>query len=116
VPTISLSRFSDMDILRIIIEKNLSEDEADSIFESELDQVKEDFHLMDLFQLTREEATAVIHGMPLIAVANWRENGWPDKCYICGKHIEVSAFGWWHKEVGGIYHLVHIDCVDGHLE
>jgi len=101
------------DIIKKIIEGSLTLDEA----YDEFDRVLESDHggkVPELLGLTKIEYTANCHSVGLDELAEWRKNGWPNKCAICGKKIVIENWGWFAREIndGESHELVHIDCMD----
>jgi len=101
------------DILAGLIDGSMSlqevEDKYDNIMESH-----DGGMLYDLLGISKAESTAFGHGLWFDELAEWRKNGWPNKCAICGKEIVIENWGWFAREIndGESHELVHIDCMD----
>jgi hypothetical protein len=65
--------------------------------------------------LSKEEWTAFAHGVDFDELARWRTEGWPDRCNVCGRAIDVSRFGWLATEAiegaSDSHVLTHVDCL-----
>lgn len=57
------------------------------------------------------EAAADALGVPFNVIAKWRYEGWPNKCFICKKNIEIEKFYWLPERMGeNIFQLKHTNC------
>lgn len=97
------------DILLELAEGKISPKQAEEIYISFMDSDQGD--VSGAFCLSKIEATAFLHGVGLPELAQWRKHGWPNKCILCGKALDVPKFGWMAKEIGPDRHaLEHIEC------
>ena len=96
------------DILDELRRKLISPKEAQSLFDAVLDSGE--MGLGEGVGMSKAEYTADCQGVSLEELAAWRKNGWPNKCPLCGKLIDVPKFGWLSKEVGDKHVLEHITC------
>ena len=90
-----------IDILSGIIKGELTVEQAYDIMEETIDkfhkgEIEGELHLF--LGLNNYEWTAISHSLDLQTLANWRKNGWPQKCYNCGSEIDYKKYGWRIKE------------------
>lgn len=98
------------DILKMVYDKELTEIEAQIMFEKTAD----DFHngiINDIsyeLNLNQYEWTAVCHGVYFLQLAKWRYSGWSKSCVKCKKELNYEMYGWtvFNDE------LCHIKCDD----
>lgn len=86
-----------IDILTKLINEEISKEEAYQIF----DEIVEKFHAGQIKNPPNEEMcmnnfewTAVMFGIDLAVLADWRKGGWPKSCSNCNKTIDYTKFGW----------------------
>lgn len=84
-----------IDILSEIIKGKLTVEQAYDI----LDETIEKFHSGELengipfmLGLNNYEWTAICHALDLLTLANWRLNGWPKECSICGSEFDYKKY------------------------
>ena len=110
-----------MDNLKYLYEGRISEDQAYDIFDREVDafhagefETSDDGTLLgspfeSLFGMDNFEFTAKCHGVPLSIVAQWRYQGWPDKCCVTNQRIDYRNDHWLAKEIAnGEYGLMKL--------
>ncbi len=98
------------DVLNSIINGEITAKQAQGL----MDDVVDRFHsgrlcgeIPDALSLDLYEWTAVCHGIDWAVLAQWRENGWHDKCDICGRELLHECGGWMIKNEK---QYVCIDC------
>ncbi|WP_431320042.1 hypothetical protein [Rhizobium sp. YTU87027] len=100
---------SEGDILSDLIEGRISVQQA----EQALDEILDSSLAADVqnqLGFSRAEWTAYAYGASLSELASWRQDGWPDRCIVCGNQIEIDRFGWIVIDVMGASRLKHISC------
>jgi len=102
-----------IDLIQAIIDGTMTFDEAFDMYDKLMDSDYEG-DIGEALGLSAIENTAWAHGVWFDELADWRKNGWPNKCAICGKEIVVENWGWFAREIddGESHELVHIDCMD----
>lgn len=100
-----------IDILAILMNKEISEQKAYDIY----DEVITKYHNGELqveprieLNLDEYEWTAFCHGISLKELAKWRDNGWPKYCARCGAKIDYKQYGWTIKE----NQLIGLNCCE----
>lgn len=63
----------------------------------------------DFLMLSIREASGAYMNVPFGVLADWRRNGWPKKCSLCGKPVR-SQYNFWIRKVKGEYRFLHHDC------
>lgn len=100
------------DVLDEICSARMRLDEAEELYDEIMDSdVGGD--LAELLGLSSEEWTAFGQGVWFDELAEWRKNGWPHKCVLCGEDIVLKSFGWLVLERDGVSCLRHIECRGG---
>jgi len=104
-------------ILKEIYEKKITEQDAYDFYEQVMNT---DIKNVETFLgCSISEWTAFIwNWVPLSTIAQWRYEGWPDICAICGKNIVIEKGEWTilkeekinNKIVKNV--IVHCDCYD----
>ncbi len=99
-----------MDLLYLIHEGTLDEAAAYEEYERGMDHAPET--LAQQLGMSHQEWTAFCHGVPFAQLAEWRYQGWPTSCGICGKSLDAAVFGWFGREVAPeVFRLVHVRCL-----
>jgi hypothetical protein len=99
------------DILNEIASGKLSEEQADEAIAEILDAGDDEtVDLAELLGLTTAEWTASAQGAWWEELANWRRNGWPTTCLVCGETVVVDNFGWLVVHINDKGELKHIKC------
>ncbi len=98
------------DILRELADGAVSPEEAERIYDAIMNAGKMDF--AEALGLNTLEATAYGYGVEFPELAKWRKEGWPNKCALCGKSIDIPNGGWMAKEFGPKFEhaLEHLAC------
>ncbi|WP_155640266.1 hypothetical protein [Burkholderia pseudomultivorans] len=98
-------------LLDELIEGRLSQEAAEKVYDLYMDNLTEaDPPVTEMLGFSKKEWTAHAHGAPFEVIAEWRERGWPDRCFLCGERIVSDDFGWLPREHEGKYGLRHIVC------
>ena len=106
-------RLEERDLLAELAAGGLTESEAYSI----LDDVRERSVLprsLELVSLSPAEWTACSKGLPLVVLADWREQGWPADCRRCGIDVDPDGLHWRVVKGGDDesgYGLEHLECL-----
>lgn len=99
------------DLLNKVFEKILTTDEAEQMLDYYLEHLTvADPPVHEMLGFSVKEWTAYAHGTPLDTIAEWRVNGWPNRCFVCKKEIISDNYGWFPREYEGKYELRHIVC------
>ncbi|WP_175961303.1 hypothetical protein [Burkholderia pyrrocinia] len=100
-----------LDLLNELIVGKLSAEEAESTCDFYLENLTaNDPPIIEMLSISRKERMAYAHGAPFEVIAQWRGNGWPDKCFLCGGKIVPENFGWLPREHDGKIQLRHVVC------
>jgi hypothetical protein len=104
-----------MDLLAAIHSGELSEEEAEKIFNSFWEQddldVDEDETWPHYFGFSGYEATAKAHGASLSVLVQYRYEGWPTTCSRCGKPLDYTQYHWlFTRDENYEPSLEHITC------
>ncbi|MFJ4294421.1 hypothetical protein ACIP1U_32380 [Cupriavidus sp. NPDC089707] len=98
------------DLLDDLIHGKITPDEADDICSGVLADTTLNIPAHEALGLTKVEWTAYAHGADFQEVADWRQHGWPDRCFVCGGRIKPESFGWLAREHNGKTQLKHVTC------
>ena len=80
-----------------------------TLYVSDLDGTLLGSPFESLFGMDNFEFTAKCHGVPLSIVAQWRYQGWPDKCCVTNQRIDYRNDHWLAKEIAnGEYGLMKL--------
>lgn len=115
---ISLTNMPVKDILQELHSNKIREDDAHEIISQIMHDI--DNGLYDQFRLAgnrvdlaaaygmnKYEWTAYCQGAPLSIIAQWRYNGWPDKCCNTDKELNYKHYHWLvKKDSNGEYGLM----------
>jgi hypothetical protein len=105
------STMKSRDILAELMSRASTIEEVEAFYDEIIDSGNSP-RLPELLCLSRQEWTAWCHSVGFVELASWRSEGWPNICKICGREIDVIAFGWLAQEKdGGPHWLVHIPCL-----
>ncbi|HLN23487.1 MAG TPA: hypothetical protein VK558_05830 [Patescibacteria group bacterium] len=96
-------------ILKEIESGSASEEEANNFLDKALYAPETAEHIL---MLSHTEWTAKCHGVSLGELAEWRYHGWPNRCIVCGKEIDVEHFGWLATELDDLDRslMKHVVC------
>jgi len=86
-----------IDILKKINMGKITEEQAYEIYDDvqdKFDSGKIKNYPQNELYLDNYEWTAFSFGISFEVLANWRKNGWPSKCAICGKILNYRQYGW----------------------
>lgn len=101
------------DLLKELHDGLLSGDAAYDVYDEVMDA--DAANAPALLGLSAIEWTAFGHGASFEEIASWRYDGWPSTCAICGKPLDVNAFGWFARAISSGKHApVHLDCLPPH--
>jgi hypothetical protein len=103
------------DILRDLIEGQISPDEAQKIYDAALKAGE--IGLGEGLGLSVIENTAYCHGVGLDELAAWRRDGWPKQCAVCKRQLDLPKGGWMATQVDASGHslIIHIPCMPTNL-
>lgn len=82
------------DILKEIYSQRITEKEAQSLFDKIIDEGLGSPSELMMLNLRKEYTAILLHDMPFTTVARWRYEGWPSKCAICGKDLNLEQGNW----------------------
>jgi hypothetical protein len=98
------------DLLDELIHGRISPEEADDLCSLVLADTSLTIPAYEFMGISRKEWTACAHGGAFSEVAQWRANGWPDKCFVCGGAIVSDNYGWMARHHAGKLCLKHVVC------
>jgi hypothetical protein len=100
-----------IDVLKELNEKTITLNQANGIYK-QLMESKEAPNAGWRLGLNQIERIALIQGTPLKILLEWRYQGWPQACYRCGKHVEITVNHTWaiEQRKGKAFTLVHYMC------
>jgi hypothetical protein len=96
------------DILAQLHAGGMRADEAEHIFDAVMDS-PHSAAVQDLLVLSREEWKAFCFGVSFVRLADWRYNGWPYRCWKCGRELKAAECDWtivWRNEQPQLQHVV----------
>jgi len=107
-----------IDLLRLLYEKEISEDEAYKLESQGLVLLKNSTmqDIYNQFKIDNYEWTAIAGYGLMSEVSKWRYEGWPERCPLCKRRIIKEKFGWMHKPKYPHFSIVHISCDESYLK
>ena len=97
------------DFLKRVYGKELTEDEAEEIYDNIMEHGHND-SWQEVLSMNTTEATAFMHGASFAEIARWRYEGWPTHCPVCGESLDISGGGWMVRETKAGSSIAHIGC------
>lgn len=96
-------------VLQELYSNNITEDEAHELMSQIMCDIEcghyDQFRLVEnrvdlatAYGMNNYEWTAYCQGAPLLVIAQWRYNGWPDKCCITNEPLDYIKYHWLVKE------------------
>lgn len=99
-----------IDLLKDLYNGVITDEEADDICSDVLSDPLGALPAHEALGMSRVEWTAHAQGAEFRDLANWRSNGWPDRCFVCGQIIALEKFGWLVRENEGELQIKHVIC------
>jgi len=98
-----------IDILTELFNKRINLSKANAIYEEIMDS-KYAGDVVLLLNLTQEEWSAFCQGADFDLISKRRHKGWPRKCAICNKTLDVKKQDWFVFFTGNKITLRHVVC------